>query len=175
MAITAEDTIKGIIASAKAGNVSDHVVVDGKESWKIPFKGQTYKVVVTDKQAKTGKAFNKNELFVCGDDGEKVVNLGDWKKKLFYTLVYNLREGKVFKKIDQDPKKVRAIREDMKKNPGNYTFTDTSITGTWNGKPIAVNKVAKTYKSGKTLNRITLTECGVVTLKGSQLQHLFKA
>lgn len=175
MAITAEETIKGIIAAAKQGHVTDHVTDGTVESWKIPFAGNVYKVVVTDKTSKTGKAFNKNELFVCSPAGDKVVNLGDWKKKLFYTLVYSLRAGKVFRKITQDPVKVKEIRDDMKANPGNYVRTEDRITGTFRGKPIVVSKVKKTYDSGKTLSRITLAECGVVTLKGSQLQPLFKA
>lgn len=176
MAISAENTIKGIIAEAKKGHVADHQTDGAVESWKIPFKGNTYRVVVTDKQAKTGRAFNKNDLFVLADDGsEKVVNLGEWKKKLFYTLVYALRKGKVFHKIDQDPAKVKAIRADMIKNPGNYVKGEDEITGTYNGKNITVTRTKKAYKSGKTLCRITLSECGVVTLKGSQLQPLFKA
>ena len=109
MAISAEETIKGIIAEAKKGNVTDHQTDGAFESWKIPFNGATYRVVVTDKKAKTGKAFNKNDLLVVGEDGkDKVVNLGEWKKKLFYTLVYALRKGKVFHKIDKDPAKVAS-------------------------------------------------------------------
>ena len=176
MAISAEDTIKGIIAEAKKGNVTDHQV-DGKvESWKIPFAGSTYRVVVTDKTARSGKAFNKNDLFVVDKDGnDKVVNLGDWKKKLFYTLVYALRKGKVFHKIEQNPDKVKAIKADMAANPGNYVLDGDTITGTFDGKAIAIVRAKKKYKSGKVLSRITLTECGVVTLKGAQLQPLFKA
>ena len=55
MAISAEETIKGIIAEAKKGNVTDHQSDGSLESWKIPFSGSTYRVVVTDKKAKTGK------------------------------------------------------------------------------------------------------------------------
>lgn len=176
MAISAEDTIKGIIAEAKKGNVMDHKTDGALESWKIPFNGATYRVVVTDKKAKTGKAFNKNDLLVVGEDGkDKVVNLGEWKKKLFYTLVYALRKGKVFHKIDKDPAKVKAIKADMVANPGNYVKGENEITGTFAGKAIKVTRCQKKYKSGKTLSRITLAECGVVTLKGSQLQPLFKA
>ena len=173
--LTAEETIKGIIASAKAGNVSDHTFKDGIESWKISLGSDTYRVDVTDRQAKTGKAFNKNNLVLLQADGkEKTINLGEWKKKLFYTLVYCLRGNKVFHKIDQDPKKVRAIIKDMKDNPSNYIKTDTTIKGTWNGKPIVVNREKKTFASGRTLYRVTMTECGIVTMKGSQLQPLFK-
>lgn len=176
MAISAEDTIKGIIAEAKKGNVTDHQSDGTLESWKIPFNGSTYRVVVTDKKAKTGKAFNKNDLLVVGEDGsEKVVNLGEWKKKLFYTLVYALRKGKVFHKIDQDPAKVKAIKADMIANPGNYVKGEDEITGIFNGTSIKVTRTKKAYKSGKTLCRITLAEHGVVSLKGSQLQPLFKA
>jgi hypothetical protein len=52
---------------------------------------------------------------------------------------------------------------------------EDEITGTFNGKSIKVTRTKKAYKSGKTLCRITLAECGIVTLKGSQLQPLFKA
>lgn len=173
--LTAEETIKGIIASAKAGNVSDHVSADGKESWKITMGGETYRVEVADRQSKHGKAFNKNNLYRLNEDGsEKTVNLGSWKKKLFYTLVYCLQEGKIFHKIEQDPTKVRAIAKDMKANPANYTKTETEIKGTYNGKPIVVSRVKKTFPSGKSLYRVTLSECGITTMKGSQLMPLFK-
>lgn len=176
--LTAEETIKGIIASAKAGNVTDHTTADGKESWKITMGSDTYRVEVADRQSKKGKAFNKNNLYRLEVDGEtvkeKTVNLGQWKKKLFYTLVYCLRDGKVFQKIAQDPAKVRAIAKDMKANPDNYVKTETEIKGTYNGKPIVVSRVKKTFTTGKTLYRVTLSECGIVTMKGSQLQPLFK-
>lgn len=173
--LTAEETIKGIIASAKAGNVSDHTAVDGKESWKITMNGVTYRVEVADRQSKHGRAFNKNNLYRQTSDGtEKIVNLGTWKKKLFYTLVYCLRDGKVFTKIAQDPTKVRAIAKDMKVNPTNYIKTETEIKGTYNGTPIVVRRVKKTFDSGKSLYRVTLSESGIITMKGSQLMPLFK-
>lgn len=172
--LTAEETIKGIIASAKAGKVSDHVVNDGKESWNISFGGDTYKVEVTSRQSKGGREFNVNNLYQVNGAECKTVNLGQWKKKLFYTLVYCLREGKVFHKIEQDPAKVRAIAKDMKNNPGNYVKDADTIKGTFAGRPIVVNRVKKTFKSGKSLYRVTLSECGIVTMKGSQLMSLFK-
>lgn len=176
--LTAEETIKGIIASAKAGNVSDHTCQDGTESWTITMDGQKYQVEVSDRQSKKGRTFNKNNLYLLEQEGEsvkkKVVNLGQWKKKLFYTLVYCLQDGKVFHKIEQDPAKVKSIIKDMKANPANYVKSETEIKGTFNGKPIVVKREKKTFNSGKSLYRVTLSECGIVTMKGSQLQPLFK-
>lgn len=172
-----EETIKGLIASAKAGNVTDHVCADGKESWKIPFNGKNFRVEVIDRLSKKGegKSFNKTNLYLINDDGkESVYNLGQWKKKLFYTLMYNLRAGKIFHKIEQDPVKVMAIKKDMKENPSNYVKNENMITGSYNGKQIVVNRSKKSYPSGKTQYKVTLTECGVVTLRGSQLNRLFK-
>ena len=70
---------------------------------------------------------------------------------------------------------MKAIKADMVANPGNYVKGEDEITGTFNGTSIKVTRTKKAYKSGKTLCRITLAESGVVTLKGSQLQPLFKA
>lgn len=172
---SAEETIRGLIQAAKE-NAPEHQTVDGIESWKITMDGEVYKVSVADRKAKTGRAFNCHGLVKILPDGtEETVNLGAWKKKLFYTLAYNLQQGKVFKKNEQNPGKVKAIVKDMKENPANYTKSEDLIQGTFNGKPITVSRTKKTYKSGKSMYRITMSECGIVTLKGSQLQPLFKA
>lgn len=114
---SAEETIRGLIQAAKE-NAPEHQTVDGIESWKITMDGEVYKVSVVDRKAKTGRAFNCHGLVKILPDGtEETVNLGAWKKKLFYTLTYNLQQGKVFKKNEQNPTKVKAIVKDMKENP----------------------------------------------------------
>ena len=67
-----------------------------------------------------------------------------------------------------------AIKKDMKENPANYVKNENMITGSYNGKQIVVNRSKKSYPSGKTQYKVTLTECGIVTLRGSQLNRLFK-
>lgn len=173
---TCEHIIRETIASAKAGNITNHVKTDDKESWTINTAIGNYRVENVSRQSKTHREFNKTNFFEIKDDGtERLVNLGEWKKKLFYTLLYCLQDNKVFTKIKQDPAKIKSIAKAIKSNPDAWTMTNDSIKGQIDGTTIEVLRDRKTFEtSGKALYRVKLLENGVETLKGSQLMKLWK-
>lgn len=172
---TCENIIRTTIAAAKAGQISNHVKTDEKESWEITTSLGKFRVENINRQSKTHREFNKTNLIEIKEDGaERTVNLGDWKKKLFYTLLYCLQEGKVFTKIKQDPEKIKKIAAAIKANPDAWTMTNDSIKGTIGENQIEVIRDRKSFASGKALYRVKLLENGVETLKGSQLMKLWK-
>lgn len=173
---TVESTLRGVIAAAKAGRFSRVAnTPEGTSSWTIDSPDGTFVVENINRTSKTAREFNKTNFYKVQDDGSvKVFNLGSWKKKLFYTLLYCLQDGKVFHKIDQDPAKVRVIAKAIKENPASWETTADFIKGKIDGKEIKVVRERKTFDSGKTLFRVKLYEDGVETLKGSQLMKLWK-
>lgn len=172
---TVESTLRTVIAAAKAGSFHQMPPAEGKVAWQIDSPAGAFVVENINRQSKTQREFNKTNFYKVQEDGTlKIFNLGEWKKKLFYTLLYCLHEGKVFHKIDQDPAKVRSIAKAIKENPGNWETTPDFIKGKIDGKEIQVIRERKTFASGKTLFRVKLIEDGVETLKGSQLMKLWK-
>lgn len=170
-----EQLIRSVVEAAKNGGVKDHMQTAEAESWIIATDSATYKVEKVNRMAKTQRKFDKTNFYQINDDGStKVVNLGQWKKKLFYTLLYNLTNNKVFHKIDADPAKIREIANAIKANPSSWTMDAESIKGTIDGKTIEVKRDRIEYPSGKSLYRVKLYENGVQTLKGSQLMKLWK-
>lgn len=174
--ITVEQTLRSVIAAAKAGHFSKvESTPEGVVAWNIESPVGTFVVENINRMSKTSREFNKTNFYKIQEDGTpKVFNLGEWKKKLFYTLLYCLQDGKVFHKIDQDPAKVRQIARAIKENPGNWETTPDLIKGKIDDKEIKVVRERKTFDSGKTLFRAKLFENGVETLKGSQLMKLWK-
>ena len=174
--MSVEDTIRSVIAAAKAGRFSKVAnTPEGTNSWTIEAPTGTFVVENINRTSKTEREFNKTNFYKVQEDGSiKLFNLGEWKKKLFYTLLYCLQEGKVFHKINQDPAKVRAIAKAIKENPANWETTPDLIKGKIDDKEIQVVRERKTFASGKTLFRAKLIENGVETLKGSQLMKLWK-
>jgi len=172
---TVESTLRSVIAAAKAGQFKQLPPAEGKVAWSIESPAGTFVVENINRISKTDREFNKTNFYKVQEDGSlRVFNLGEWKKKLFYTLLYCLQEGKVFHKIDQDPAKVRQIARAIKENPANWETTPDLIKGKIDGKEIQVIRERKTFASGKTLFRAKLLENGVETLKGSQLMKLWK-
>ena len=175
-----EALARNIVASIKAGNTSNHTNVDNTESWDITNvdddnKSGHYKLKITNGVNKTGKKYCHHALFRINPDGtEKLVNLGIYKKKFIYTIAYNLQNGKVFKKINQDPSAIKSIAKDMKKNPNNWTKNGDTISGKMNGNSVCITREAHLMKNGKTMYRITSTLNGNEYLKGSQLAILYK-
>ena len=112
--MTVEETLRSVIAAAKAGRFSKVAnTPEGTDSWTIEAPTGTFVVENINRTSKTAREFNKTNFYKVQEDGTtKVFNLGEWKKKLFYTLLYCLQEGKVFHKIDQDPlpRLLRKIR-----------------------------------------------------------------
>ena len=109
--LSVEETIRSVIAAAKAGHFSKVAnTPEGTDSWSIEAPSGTFVVENINRTSKTAREFNKTNFYKVQEDGTiKVFNLGEWKKKLFYTLLYCLQEGKVFHKIDQDPAKVKEL------------------------------------------------------------------
>lgn len=170
-----EELICSVIASAKAGNVSDHRKNSVSESWVITNGPDKYLVENVSRRAKTDRAFNKANFYKINPDGSlRCVNLGKWKKKKFYTLLYCLMKDKVFHKIDTDPVKVRTIAAEIKSHPENWNVTSESIKGSLDGKTVEVKRRRVQYPSGKCLYRAGLFENGELILKGSQLMKLWK-
>ena len=170
-----ESIIRNTIAAAKAGHVTNHVKDDAHESWDIDVGDVKYRVENINRESKTHREFNKTVFAKVAADGSTTnVNLGEWKKKLFYTLLYTLQAGKVFTKIKQDPAKIKVVAQAMKAQPEAWTMTAESIKGTIDGKAIEVKRDRVTYGSGKSLYRVKMTEDGVEVLKGSQLMKLWK-
>lgn len=175
--VTMETVIRGVIAAAKAGHIVNHAKDETKETWEIASEHGTYVVENVNRTSKTQREFNKTNFYrVDAESGVwKVQNLGTWKKKLFYTLLYCLQEGKVFTKIEQDPAKIKTIAKAIKDNPTLWTMTGESIKGTMDGKSIEIIRERKVFEtSGKSLYRVKLFEDGVQTMKGSQLMKLWK-
>ena len=174
--MTVEETLRSVITAAKAGRYSKVAgTPEGTSSWTIEAPTGTFVVENINRTSKTSREFNKTNFYKVQEDGTaKVFNLGEWKKKLFYTLLYCLQEGKVFHRIDQDPAKVKAIAKAIKENPANWETTPDTIKGKIGDKEIQVVRERKSFASGKTLFRVKLIENGVETLKGSQLMKLWK-
>ena len=174
--MTVEETLRSVIAAAKAGRFSKVAnTPEGTDSWTIEAPTGTFVVENINRTSKTAREFNKTNFYKVQEDGTtKVFNLGEWKKKLLYTLLYCLQEGKVFHKIDQDPAKVKAIAKAIKENPANWETTPDVIKGKIGDNEIQVVRERKSFASGKTLFRVKLIENGVETLKGSQLMKLWK-
>ena len=84
---TCEATIKSIVTAAKSGHVTAHEKTDEKETWTIQTDTNTYMVENISRKSRTGRDFNKTNLKQLNGEEWKTVNLGDWKKKLFYTSV----------------------------------------------------------------------------------------
>jgi hypothetical protein len=174
--LSVEETIRSVIAAAKAGRFSKVAnTPEGTNSWTIEAPSGTFMVENINRMSKTAREFNKTNFYKMQDDGTpKAFNLGEWKKKLFYTLLYCLQEGKVFHKIAQDPAKVKSIAKAIKENPANWETTPELIKGKIGDNEIQVVRERKSFASGKTLFRVKLLENGVETLKGSQLMKLWK-
>lgn len=171
---TCESTIKSIVAAAKSGHVTAHEKTDEKETWTIQTETDTYLVENISRKSKTGRDFNKTNLKKLTGDEWKTVNLGDWKKKLFYTLLYCLQKNKLFTKIKKDPAMVLIVSQAIKNHRDMWEITMDRIKGQIDGKNIEVVRERKTYESGKTLYRVTMFADGVEVLKGSQLMKLWK-
>lgn len=171
---TCEATIKSIVTAAKSGHVTAHEKTDEKETWTIQTDTNTYMVENISRKSRTGRDFNKTNLKQLSGEEWKTVNLGDWKKKLFYTLLYCLQENKLFTKIKKDPALVSTVAQAIKNHRDAWTITMDSIKGQIDGKTIEVVRERKTYDSGKTLCRVKMYEDGVEVLKGSQLMKLWK-
>lgn len=170
-----EQLIRTVVNAAKNGGITAHNKTEEAESWIIATENAKYKVEKVNRMAKTQRKFDKTNFYEIKEDGTtKVVNLGQWKKKLFYTLLYNLTNDKVFHKIDADPAKIREIANAIKTNPSCWTMDAESIKGMIDGKTIEVKRDRIEYPSGKSLYRVKLFEDGVQTLKGSQLMKLWK-
>lgn len=173
--ITCETTIRSVIAGAKAGRILNHAKTDSMESWTIGSDVGDYRVEVINRMSKSERTFNKTNFYSVAADGtERKVNLGEWKKKLFYTLLYCLQNDKIFTKNVQDPDKIKSIMTAMKNNPSEWVMSNDSITGTMGDVNVQVIRDRKTFDSGKVLYRVKLLENGVETLKGSQLMKLWK-
>lgn len=171
---TCEAIIKSIVTAAKTGHVIGHETTDAHETWTIQVGDDTYMVENISRKSKTGRDFNKTNLKQLNGDTWKTVNLGDWKKKLFYTLLYCLQENKLFTKIKKDPALVSSVAQAIKNNRGEWDITMDHIKGQMNGKSIEVIRDRVTYESGKTLYRVKMLEDGTEVLKGSQLMKLWK-
>lgn len=173
---TCEATIKSIVSAAKSGHVTNHEKTDEMETWTIQTDTDMYMVENISRKSKTGRDFNKTNLkkFMVIDNCWKTVNLGDWKKKLFYTLLYCLQENKLFTKIKKDPALVSTVAQAIKNNREAWDITMDRIKGQIDGKDIEVIRERKTYESGKTLYRVKMLENGAEVLKGSQLMKLWK-
>lgn len=170
-----EELICNVIASAKAGNISDHRKNSVSESWVITTGQDKYLVENVSRQSKTQRSFNKTNFYKIDTDGSlKTVNLGKWKKRKFYTLLYCLMDNKVFHKIDADPAKIRAIATEIKQHPDQWNITADSIKGKIGDMSIEVKRQSVRYPSGKCLYRASLYENGEQVLKGSQLMKLWK-
>lgn len=173
--ITCENIIRSVIAGAKAGRIAKHVKTDAMETWTIGSDVGDYRVEVINRMSKSDRTFNKTNFYSVASDGtERKVNLGEWKKKLFYTLLYCLQTDKIFTKNVQDPDKIKTIMTAMKNDPDHWVMTNDSITGSMDGVSVKVIRDRKTFDSGKVLYRVKLVEDGVETLKGSQLMKLWK-
>lgn len=170
-----EETLNDIITSAKAGKITNHIKTNETESWIIQGSEEKFRVEISCRTSKTNREFNKNNIFKINPDGtEKQFNLGEWKKKKFYTLVYNLQDGKIFNKIKQDPILIKKISEAIKYDPERWTRTDSNITGTLDGNQYVINRDRKLFDSGKVLYRCNCLQNGQEILKGSQLMKLWK-
>jgi len=168
---------KNLVKSVKAGNVSNHIKDNDTESWIISNveddnKGGEYKMEIVQGLNKSGKKYCKHTVYRVSTG--KPVNFGIYKKKVLYTLAYNLESGKVFKKIKQDPASVKAIAKDMKTNADNWKQDGNTIIGTMGNDKINITREAHLIKNGKTMYKITATKNNEEFLSGSQLMILFK-
>lgn len=173
---TCEEIIKQVITAVKSNGITEHVKDELHESWTVKTENAgTYKINIRNRTSKTQREFNKAEFLKVNDDGsERVFNLGEWKKKQFYTLVYCLKDNKVFNKITMDPSKVKLIAEAIKHNPNNWERTESYIKGTMDNVQYEIKRERKEFNSGKILYRVKLFENGVESLKGSQLMKLWR-
>lgn len=168
---------KNIVKAVKSGNVKDHTKDNDTESWIIHSvddenKGGEYKMEIIQGLNKSGKKYCKHTVYRVSTG--KPVNFGIYKKKVLYTLAYNLESGKVFKKIKQDPSAVKAIAKDMKQNADNWTQSGDTIVGTMGSDKISITREAHLMKNGKTMYKVTATKNNSEFLSGSQLMVLFK-
>lgn len=174
--MTVEETMNDIIASAKNGNVLNHIKDAEHESWTIQGTESKFRIEIVNRTSTTDREFNKNNIFKVDMDGtEHRFNLGDWKKKKFYTLVYNLKADKVFKKIVPNPELIKTIADAIKHNPNAWNRTNTEINGSIEGTNYKIVRERKEFPGGKILYRCTCYENGVLTgTKGSQLMKLWR-
>ena len=87
--MTVEETLRSVITAAKAGRYSKVAgTPEGTSSWTIEAPTGTFVVENVNRTSKTSREFNKTNFYKVQEDGTaKVFNLGEWKKKLFYTLL----------------------------------------------------------------------------------------
>lgn len=174
--MTVEETMNDIIASAKAGNISNHIKDETHEEWTIRGTEQKFRVVIEYRTSTTNREFNKQFIYKVAEDGTQTkFNLGDWKKKKFYTLMYALQDGKVFRKIVPNPELVKQISDAIKHNPTGWTRTNDEINGSIGNDSYRVVRVRKEFDFGKILCRCTCYKNGELTeTKGSQLMKLWR-
>lgn len=176
MPMTVEETMNDIIASAKAGRITNHITDDTHKEWTIQGTENSFRIVIANRTSTTNREFNKNNIYRIAEDGtERILNLGEWKKKKFYTLVYALEDGKVFTKIKPNPEFVKQIADHIKHNPANWNRTNDEIVGTIEGNSYRIIRERKTFDSGKILCRCKCYKNGELTdIKGSQLMKLWR-
>ena len=171
---------RGLVSAAKSGNAVQTVSQDGTKSFDLTNvddagKGGSYRIVITSGLNKSGKKYSHHALFRVNPDGSlKNVNLGKFKKKLFYTLSYNLEAGKVFSKIKQDPSAIKDIAKSMKSSPSDWKQEGDTICGKMGAASICITRTAQLMSNGKTMYRVSATKDGMPFLKGSQLMPLYK-
>lgn len=175
--VSVEQLAKNIIASVKAGFISNHSKSPEKESWTITNvndnnKGGIYILNIINSTNKSGNPYNHHEIIRASTN--KPVNFGPFKKKLLYTLAYNLQSNNIFKKIKQDPSSVKSILHNIKNFPNNWSLSNNSISGHINNDSFSITRTPHLMKSGKTFYKISATKNGIPFLNGSQLMILFK-
>ncbi|MBO7691278.1 MAG: hypothetical protein J6T10_01425 [Methanobrevibacter sp.] len=111
-------TILNMVNDGKAVSVTDGV-------WKLSGVdtgegSKDYLVKVTKKLGKSGKYFNKRELYRMDGETERMIELGEYKKKYLYPIIKNLvnppQPRKRQLEMPNSIEEVLKIRDEVKQN-----------------------------------------------------------